>query len=121
MQYADDTLIFIPNDFNSLIHAKRVLRWFELISGLKINFYKRSLVGINLETSLVPWIIFEEYGKMKQALESESAWLTNFVDEIRPWNTVDYAIDRLGLDIDHKTNYQLLGGKWNALAKCYRA
>jgi len=32
---------------------------------------------------------------MKQALESESAWLINFVDEIRPWNTVDYAIDRL--------------------------
>jgi hypothetical protein len=48
LQYADDTLIFIPNDFNSLIHAKRILRWFEHISGLKINFYESSLVGINL-------------------------------------------------------------------------
>jgi hypothetical protein len=49
LQYADDTLIFIPNDYNSLTHAKRILRWFELTSSLRINFYKSSLVGINLD------------------------------------------------------------------------
>ena len=49
MQYADDSLIFLPNDFPSLLHAKRILRWFEIISGLKVNFYKCSLIGINLD------------------------------------------------------------------------
>ncbi|XP_073265324.1 uncharacterized protein [Populus alba] len=49
LQYADDSLIFLPNDFPSLLHAKRILRWFEIISGLKVNFYKSLLIGINLD------------------------------------------------------------------------
>jgi len=49
LQYADDTLIFPPNDYSSLLHAKRILRWFEIISGLKANFYKSFLIGINLD------------------------------------------------------------------------
>jgi len=49
LQYADDTLIFLSNDYSSLLHAKRILRWFEIISGLKVNFYKSSLIGINLD------------------------------------------------------------------------
>ena len=49
LQYADDTLIFIPNNLSSLIHVKRILRWFELTSSLKINFYKSSLLGIKLD------------------------------------------------------------------------
>jgi mannosylglycoprotein endo-beta-mannosidase len=51
LQYADDSLIFLPNDFPSLLHAKRILRWFEIISGLKVNFYKSSLIGINLDNN----------------------------------------------------------------------
>jgi hypothetical protein len=34
LQYIDDTLIFISNDYNSLTHAKGIMRWFELASGL---------------------------------------------------------------------------------------
>jgi len=49
LQYADDSLIFLPNDFPSLLHAKRILRWFDIISELKVNFYKSSLIGINLD------------------------------------------------------------------------
>jgi len=49
LQYADDSLIFLPNDFPSLLHAKRILRWFEIISRLKVNFYKSSLIRINLD------------------------------------------------------------------------
>ena len=49
LQYADDTLIFLPNDYTSLLHVKRILRWFEIISGLKVNFYKSSVIGINLD------------------------------------------------------------------------
>ena len=55
------TLIFLPNDFSSLLHAKRILYWFEIISRLKVNFYKSSLIGINLDieyTSGLANIIF---------------------------------------------------------------
>ncbi|KAJ6382117.1 hypothetical protein OIU77_030717 [Salix suchowensis] len=44
LQYADDTLVSVPNDFMSLIHVKRILMWFELASGLRLNFYKSSSV-----------------------------------------------------------------------------
>ncbi|KAJ6330847.1 hypothetical protein OIU76_009443 [Salix suchowensis] len=40
----DDTLVSVPNDFMSLIHVKRILMWFELASGLRLNFYKSSSV-----------------------------------------------------------------------------
>ncbi|XP_061983093.1 uncharacterized protein LOC133702794 [Populus nigra] len=58
---SDDTLIFLPNDYSSLLHAKRILCWFEIISRLKVNFYKSSLIGINLDneyTSGLPNVIF---------------------------------------------------------------
>jgi len=42
-------LIFLPNDYSSLLHAKRILRWFEIISRPKVNFYKSSLIRINLD------------------------------------------------------------------------
>ena len=49
LQYTDDTLIFSPTNHESLQHVKRILRWYEIISGLKVNFYKSSLIGINLD------------------------------------------------------------------------
>ena len=42
-------LVFILDDYTSLLHVKRILRWFELASGLRVHFYKISLAGINLE------------------------------------------------------------------------
>lgn len=51
LQFADDTLIFVPNNidmFNGLI---RVLRCFEAVSGLSINFSKSAISGINVPQS----------------------------------------------------------------------
>jgi hypothetical protein len=39
----------VQEDYSSLLHAKRILCWFEIISGLKVNFYKSSLIRINLD------------------------------------------------------------------------
>lgn len=48
LQYADDTL-FVGEATQQNIHAlKCILRLFELISGLKVNFSKSCLVGINV-------------------------------------------------------------------------
>jgi len=53
LQYTYNTLVFIPNYWNSFIHANRILRWFELALGLQVNFYKSYLIGINLEDEFV--------------------------------------------------------------------
>lgn len=48
LQYVYDTLIFLLDDSSSLLHVKRILRWFKIISSFKVNFYKNPLIGINL-------------------------------------------------------------------------
>jgi len=45
LQFADDTLLFLPNDLQCLLNTKRMLRWFSLCSGLNVNFHKTNLVG----------------------------------------------------------------------------
>ncbi|XP_050217765.1 uncharacterized protein LOC126668619 [Mercurialis annua] len=53
LQFADDTLIFVPKDLSMIENLLRILRCFELVSGLQINFKKSSILGVNVdETSL---------------------------------------------------------------------
>jgi hypothetical protein len=40
LQYADDTIIFLNMDEQSIIHTKFLLYCFENLSGLKINYQK---------------------------------------------------------------------------------
>ncbi|XP_050232935.1 uncharacterized protein LOC126681437 [Mercurialis annua] len=49
LQFADDTLLFVPNDLNMISNLLRILRCFELISGLKINYQQSSIIGINVD------------------------------------------------------------------------
>ncbi|CAI8616877.1 unnamed protein product [Vicia faba] len=48
LQFADDTIIIGEGSWSNLWSIKAVLRGFELVSGLNINFSKSCLVGINL-------------------------------------------------------------------------
>jgi len=48
LQYADDTLIFMPANLHMVKTVKRILLWFAICSGLHINFHKSSLIGINV-------------------------------------------------------------------------
>jgi hypothetical protein len=43
LQYADDTILFLENDFDKALNMKLVLCIFEQLSGLKINFHKSEL------------------------------------------------------------------------------
>ena len=53
LQYADDTLFLCQDSFSNVITLKSILRGFELASGLKVNFHKSKLAGINvLESKL---------------------------------------------------------------------
>ncbi|EOY13274.1 Uncharacterized protein TCM_031793 [Theobroma cacao] len=49
LQFADDTMVFCRPKVENLSIAKRVLRCFQLISGLKINFNKSRVIGIGVD------------------------------------------------------------------------
>ncbi|GKV33811.1 hypothetical protein SLEP1_g42265 [Rubroshorea leprosula] len=48
LQFADDTIIMGRVDAENIRMVKGVLRWFELMSGLRINFNKSSIYGYNV-------------------------------------------------------------------------
>jgi hypothetical protein len=48
LQYADDTLCIGEASVENLWTMKAILRGFELASGLKVNFWKSSLIGNNV-------------------------------------------------------------------------
>ncbi|XP_015972337.1 uncharacterized protein LOC107495679 [Arachis duranensis] len=49
LQFADDNVLFCPPEEESIKNYKRLLRCYELMSGLSINFDKSSLIPINCE------------------------------------------------------------------------
>ncbi|KAK2659185.1 hypothetical protein Ddye_005718 [Dipteronia dyeriana] len=58
LQFADDTIIFLEPKLEYLINSKRILRCFELASGLRINFHKSCVVKVGKKLSEeVEWFI----------------------------------------------------------------
>jgi exonuclease III len=53
LQYADDTLCIGDASLQNLWTLKAILRGFELASGMKVNFWKSCLIGINVENSFM--------------------------------------------------------------------
>ncbi|XP_028093957.1 uncharacterized protein LOC114294055 [Camellia sinensis] len=53
LQFADDTIIFCEANWEEIIAIKRILRCFEVMFGLKINFHKCKVYGISVEDDLV--------------------------------------------------------------------
>ncbi|GAU51064.1 hypothetical protein TSUD_300060 [Trifolium subterraneum] len=51
LQFADDTLIIGKRSWSNIFSMKATLHLFELISGLKVNFHKSELIGINVKSS----------------------------------------------------------------------
>ncbi|GLT63247.1 hypothetical protein SLA2020_358250 [Shorea laevis] len=48
LQFADDTVILGRADSENVFMVKTILRWFELMSRLRINFHKSSVYGLNV-------------------------------------------------------------------------
>ncbi|EOY00278.1 Uncharacterized protein TCM_010121 [Theobroma cacao] len=53
LQFADDTMIFYYPNFEEMKNIKRVLKIFQSMPGLKINFAKCSLMGIDMDPKIV--------------------------------------------------------------------
>ncbi|XP_020963796.1 uncharacterized protein LOC110265242 [Arachis ipaensis] len=49
LQFVDDTILFCPQDTETVMTYKRLLRCFKLMFGLSINFDKSNLIPINCE------------------------------------------------------------------------
>ncbi|XP_050222658.1 uncharacterized protein LOC126672746 [Mercurialis annua] len=48
LQFADDTLLFLPNDLTMVSNLLRILRCFEVVFGLRINYAKSLIIGLNV-------------------------------------------------------------------------
>jgi hypothetical protein len=53
LQYADDTLCIGKPTVENLWAMKALLRGFEMVSRLKINFFKSSLIGVNVASEFM--------------------------------------------------------------------
>ncbi|GAU37373.1 hypothetical protein TSUD_22470 [Trifolium subterraneum] len=53
LQYADDTLFLGEASLENLWTLKTILRCFELASGLKVNFAKSSVMGVNVSADFL--------------------------------------------------------------------
>ncbi|XP_072087269.1 uncharacterized protein [Arachis hypogaea] len=53
LQFDDDTILFFPPEEETLKNYKRLLRCFEMMSGLSINFEKSNLIPVNCSSEWV--------------------------------------------------------------------
>lgn len=53
LQFTDDTEVVGKGSWNNLRSIKAIFKGFELISGLKVNFHKSKVIGVNLEESFI--------------------------------------------------------------------
>lgn len=49
LQFADDTLIFGDASMQNILTLKSILRCYEMASGLRVNFFKSNITGLNME------------------------------------------------------------------------
>jgi len=50
LQFADDTLFMCEDSFSNIFAIKAILRCYEILFGLKVNFHKSKLVGISVDS-----------------------------------------------------------------------
>ncbi|XP_058727043.1 uncharacterized protein LOC131598463 [Vicia villosa] len=67
LQFADDTLLVGNRTWKHVKALKTVLRAFELVSGLGINFHKRKSIGINVPTKFLKAATFYLSCKLEES------------------------------------------------------
>ncbi|GKU98550.1 hypothetical protein SLEP1_g11542 [Rubroshorea leprosula] len=110
LQYADDTLLFGEATEENVWAMKGILRTFELVSGLKINFNKSQLIGIGVEEEWLDkmaWIMCCKKGNLPfkylgipigGSCRKISFWellVEVFHKKLTTWKGKDYKISQL--------------------------
>ncbi|XP_028114698.1 uncharacterized protein LOC114312635 [Camellia sinensis] len=53
LQFADDTVVFCKAKEQEVLHVKRILRCFEVMFGLRINFHKSHVCGVGIQKEVL--------------------------------------------------------------------
>lgn len=53
LQFADDTILFLPHDKANFLRVLSILQVFQLVSGLRLNLGKCGLAGLNIHQEVV--------------------------------------------------------------------
>jgi hypothetical protein len=62
LQYADDTILFIEKEKTYARNLKWILTWFEMMSGMRINYHKSELVPVSELDAKELQLYFEIFG-----------------------------------------------------------
>jgi hypothetical protein len=49
LQYVDDTILFLDRDKEKVENLKWILTYFELMSGMRMNYHKGEIIPLNME------------------------------------------------------------------------
>ncbi|XP_029152456.1 uncharacterized protein [Arachis hypogaea] len=85
-QFVDDTVLFYPLEEETIKNYKRILRCFELMSGLSINYDKSSLIPINCDAQWVQ--------RMCSVLGCKEASLPELQVELLPEDIASFSFTR---------------------------
>lgn len=52
LQFADDTILFCEAEWEKVLNIKRILRSFEIMSGLQVNYHKSVVCGVGIHSDI---------------------------------------------------------------------
>ncbi|XP_050888554.1 uncharacterized protein LOC127093664 [Lathyrus oleraceus] len=53
LHLSDDTILIGGCSWKNLWSAKAILRWFELVSGLRVIFFRNNIYGVNVKNNFI--------------------------------------------------------------------
>ncbi|GKV29207.1 hypothetical protein SLEP1_g38153 [Rubroshorea leprosula] len=121
LQFADDTIIMGRADAENIHTVKDILKWFELMSGLRINFSESSIFGYNVSEK---WLKGSAGMLQCRVGRAPFLYLGLPVDELNKkiswvkWEYVCRAKAKGGLGVPdlHSKNWAMLGKWWYRLS-----
>ena len=98
LQYANDTLFFCEANSKSVFNLKVILHYFELASGLKVNFLKSRIGGVGVDHSAIQqFVAILNYEVMKTPFKYLGFLLGGSHNRVSLWDSVLERIkSRLG-------------------------
>ncbi|XP_028070421.1 uncharacterized protein LOC114272902 [Camellia sinensis] len=105
LQFADNSLLFCEAELTEVLNLKRILRCFEVSSGLKINYHKSVVCGIGISgSSLVEFASLLNCKTQNLPIKYLGLPLGANPRRKKTWKP---AVDKVKL-----SKYRFLGGKW---------
>ncbi|KAK3230159.1 hypothetical protein Dsin_002040, partial [Dipteronia sinensis] len=94
LQFADDTILFIEPKLHYLDNLRRILRCFEMASGLKTNFSKSSITKVGKKERLMAnWDIALRCKSVPLPINYLGLPLGGNLNSLKLWNTVIEKIE----------------------------